>query len=253
MSGDAVVVEGVSFSIGPARLLDGVTLTARRGELLALVGPNGAGKSTMLGLLAGDMAPASGRITLSGLTPHQAPPRQLARLRSVMTQQHQQAFSFTVQELVEMGRAPHEASEVDDAIVGTALADAEVAHLAGRDVTTLSGGELARAVLARTLAQDAPIVLLDEPTAALDLRHQESVLRRAAGLAREGRCVLVVLHDLSLAARFCDRVAMFDAGRLAALGTPEVVLTAERIAEVYGQQVAVLAHPVTGRPLIVPV
>ena len=126
-------------------------------------------------------------------------------------------------------------------------------HLEGRDVTTLSGGELARTVFARTLAQQAGIVLLDEPTAPLDLRHQEGLLRRARTLADEGRCVLVVLHDLSLAARWCDRVAVFSAGELTALGAPDEVLTAARIEEVYGQEVVVIPHPATGRPLVVPV
>lgn len=108
-------------------------------------------------------------------------------------------------------------------------------------------------MFARTLTQDAAIVLLDEPTAALDLRHQETLMQRARRLADEGRCVLVVLHDLSLAARFCDRLAVFSDGELSALGSPEQVLTPERIEQVYRQQVAVLEHPVTGRPLVVPV
>ena len=248
-----VVVEGVGFCIGAARLLHEVSFTASRGELLALVGPNGAGKSTMLSLLAGDLIPTSGRVSLAGTSPHRWVPKALARERSVMTQAHAQTFSFTVRELVEMGRAPHDESAEDAPTVAAALQDAEVAHLAQRDVTTLSGGELARTVFARTLAQQAGIVLLDEPTAALDLRHQEDVLRRARVLADEGRCVLVVLHDLSLAARWCDRVAVFSAGELTALGSPIEVLTPERIEQVYGQQVVVLEHPVTGRPLVVPV
>ncbi|MGO2774460.1 MAG: heme ABC transporter ATP-binding protein [Brachybacterium tyrofermentans] len=244
---------GAGFTIDGARLLEDVSFTASPGELVAMVGPNGAGKSTMLALLAGDLVPTTGEVTLAGIAPHRWTAKALARERSVMTQQHGQAFSFTVRELVEMGRAPHDASDEDDEIVAAALVDAEIADLAERDVTTLSGGELARTVFARTLTQSAAIVLLDEPTAPLDLRHQELLMQRARELADEGRCVLVVLHDLSLAARFCDRVAMFSAGRLAALGAPESVLTPERIEDVYRQKVAVLAHPVTGRPLVVPV
>lgn len=248
-----VVVDGVGFTIGEARLLHAVSFTASRGELIALVGPNGAGKSTMLSLLAGDLVPTDGDIALAGTAPHRWAPKALARERSVMTQAHAQTFSFTVRELVEMGRAPHEASDADGEIIDAALRDAEVDHLEQRDVTTLSGGELARTVFARTLAQQAGIVLLDEPTAPLDLRHQEGLLARARRLADEGRCVLVVLHDLSLAARWCDRVAVFSAGELTALGMPAEVLTPERIAEVYGQEVVVMEHPVTGRPLVVPV
>lgn len=246
-------VHEVGFTIGGARLLGGVSFSASPGELVAMVGPNGAGKSTMLALLAGDLVPTEGEISLAGTAPHRWQAKELARRRSVMTQQHGQAFSFTVRELVEMGRAPHDASERDEELVTASLVEAEIEELAHRDVTTLSGGELARAVFARTLTQDAAIVLLDEPTAALDLRHQETLMQRARRLADEGRCVLVVLHDLSLAARFCDRLAVFSDGELSALGSPEQVLTPERIEQVYRQQVAVLEHPVTGRPLVVPV
>lgn len=246
-------VRGVSFEIGGARLLQDVSFTASPGEMVAMVGPNGAGKSTMLALLAGDLVPTEGEISLAGAAPHRWAAKALARERSVMTQQHSQAFSFTVRELVEMGRAPHDASDRDEPLIAASLADAEISELAHRDVTTLSGGELARAVFARTLCQDAGIVLLDEPTAALDLRHQESLMRRSRALADEGRCVMVVLHDLSLAARYCDRLAVFSSGSLSALGTPEEVLIPERIERVYGQKVAVLPHPMTGRPVIVPV
>jgi iron complex transport system ATP-binding protein len=154
-----------------------------------------------------------------------------------------------------MGRAPHPASDVeaDGRIVRESMEAAEVESFAGRDVTTLSGGELARAVFARVLAQQTPVLLLDEPTAPLDLRHQEAVMAKARALARQGACVLVVLHDLSLAARYCDKVAMFAGGHLVSFGEPEEVLTAERIGEVYGQEVLVLRHPHTGRPLVVPV
>lgn len=245
-------VREVGFRIGGAQLLDGVSFDASAGELVALVGPNGAGKSTMLSLLAGDLVPSEGEILLAGTAPHRWPAKPLARQRSVMTQQHGQAFSFTVHELVEMGRAPHDASDRDEQLIAASLRAAEIQELAERDVTTLSGGELARAVFARTLTQDTAIVLLDEPTAALDLRHQETLMRRARTLADDGRCVLVVLHDLSLAARYCDRLAVFSEGALTALGTPEEVLTPERIERVYRQRVTVLEHPVSGRPLVVP-
>lgn len=250
---NAVTVDRASFRIGSSQLLDSVTLEADRGEVLALVGPNGAGKSTLLSLVAGDQRPTSGEVLVGGLAPHAWPARALARERSMMTQHHSQAFSYTVREAVEMGRAPHPASADDAGIVTAALADADVPALAERDVTTLSGGELARTVFARVLAQDAAVVLLDEPTAALDLHHQEVLMARARRLAQEQRCVLVVLHDLTLAARYCDRIAMFSRGGLVAAGTPEEVLTPERIGEVYRHEVSVISHPVSGRPVIVPV
>jgi iron complex transport system ATP-binding protein len=171
----------------------------------------------------------------------------------MMTQHHSQAFSYSVREAVEMGRAPHPPSDDDERIIEDALSDADVAELAERDVTTLSGGELARTVFARVLAQDAGVVLLDEPTAALDLHHQEVLMARARRLADEDRCVLVVLHDLTLAARYCDRIAMFSRGALVACGAPREVLTPERIREVYRHEVTVIDHPVSGRPVIVPV
>lgn len=248
-----IEVVDVAFRIDGVSLLEEVSFSAADGEMLALVGPNGAGKSTMLSLLAGDFVPSSGSVALRGLAPHRWPSRALARERSVMVQQHSQAFSYTVREMVEMGRAPWDASEEDDALITSSLAAAEITPLAPRDVTTLSGGELARTVFARVLTQDAGIVLLDEPTAPLDLRHQEALMARSRQLADEGRCVLVVLHDLSLAARYCDRIAVFSSGRLAALGSPQEVLTAERIERIYRQSVSVLEHPVTGRPLVVPI
>ncbi|RMI43432.1 heme ABC transporter ATP-binding protein [Streptomyces triticirhizae] len=251
--GPWVVAEGVGFSVNGATLLRDVDLTLGPGSVVALVGPNGAGKSTLLGLVAGDHAPTAGRLLVGGLPPTAWRANALARNRSVMAQQHTAAFAFSVRELVTMGRIPHPPSPDDPGIVERALADADVAGLAERDTTTLSGGELARTAFARALAQTTPLVLLDEPTAALDLRHQEAVMRVATERAAEGACVVVVLHDLNLAARYADRVAMFADGRLVADGTPDEVLTEERIAEVYGQTVRVLRHPVSDQPLVVPV
>lgn len=247
-----VELDGAGFAIDGVPLLQDVTLTAGAGEVLALVGPNGAGKSTTLSLLAGDISPTSGTVRVAGRAPRDWPPQEIARHRSVMTQHHDPAFSFTVREMVALGRSPHPVREDDDELIDEALVAAEVEDLAGRDVTTLSGGELARTVFARTLAQHTPVLLLDEPTAALDLRHQELLLSRCHRLAAAGCCVLVVLHDLSLAARHCDRIAMFDAGHLVAVGSPEEVLDPERITAVYRQRVTILSHPDTGRPLVVP-
>lgn len=253
-AGEPIIrVEGVGVDIGGASLLRDVSFQARAGELLALVGPNGAGKSTMLSVVSGDRAPTTGVVSLDGAEVGRRRPRALARLRAVMTQQQSVVFSFTVEELVRMGRAPHPASESDDAVVEGSLRTAEMGPLAHRDVTTLSGGELARAMFARVLAQTTPVLLLDEPTAPLDLRHQETVMRTAARLAGDGACVLIVLHDLSLAARYCDRIAMFASGRLATIGPPDEVLTVDRIAEVYGQRVQIMRHPGSGRPIVVPV
>lgn len=248
-----VIVDSVGVRVDGRALLEDVSLRAAPGEIIALVGPNGAGKSTLLRALSGDIVPDSGRIEIFGRPPQAWKSKELARRRAVMAQDHAVAFSFTVREVVEMGRVPYDRADDDEAIVDDALRDGDVSGLERRDATTLSGGELSRTVFGRVLAQRTGIVLLDEPTAALDLRHQENAMAIAAKLAQEGRCVVVVLHDLNLAARYAHRVAMFSRGRLVADGSPSQVLTVDRIGEVYGQKVRVLAHPTTASPLVVPV
>ncbi len=249
-------LRGVGVSIGGRRILDGVDLAVRPGELVALIGPNGAGKSTALGVLAGDTEPDTGSALIAGRDARTLKVTELGRLRAVLLQQKGVSFSYPVREVVAMGRMPWARtpqSDDDEAIVTDALERTATAHLADRDVTTLSGGELARVSLARVLAQRCPIVLLDEPTDALDLGHQEQVLTLATGLARAGGAVLAVLHDLNLAAAYADRVVLLSGGRVVADGTPEEVLTAERLAAVYAYPVEVIPHPGTGAPLVLPV
>lgn len=233
-------------------VLDAVDLCLRAGTLTALVGPNGAGKSTLLALLAGDTVPDSGKALLQGRALADWPVRELALQRAVMAQDHAVRFAFSVREVVAMGRLPHPPQPASDAlIVDAALDEVDVAALSGRDVQTLSGGEAARTSLARALVQCTPVLLLDEPTAALDLRHQERTLHTARELARQGRCVVVVLHDLNLASAYADRIVMLCDGRIAADGAPRKVLTRALIAQVYGQPVQVIEHPTRGVPLVV--
>jgi iron complex transport system ATP-binding protein len=236
-------------------LLHQVSLDVRAGEVLALAGPNGAGKSTALALLAGDLIPDEGEVRVSGAPLRKWSTVDLSRRRSVLPQQHTVTFPFTVGDVVRMGRTPwagtpNEAE--DDDAVARALAATDLTEFAGRRFTTLSGGEQARAALSRVLAQDTGVLLLDEPTAALDLRHTEEVLAVAAARAAAGDAVLVVLHDLGLAAAHADRVALLSAGRLAALGPPADVLTEHLLGEVYRHPVEVFAHPRTGRPVVLP-
>ena len=253
-AGRAVLVaERVSHAIGGSTILRNVSLTVDAGRVLVLVGPNGAGKSTLLGVLAGDVRPSSGVVRLDGRDVASYRPRELSRRRSVLLQSNDVSFGYTAAQVVEMGCAPWLGSgRDDDAIVARAVARADVAHLGARAYRSLSGGERARVSLARVLAQDTPVVLLDEPTAALDLRHQEDVLRVARELAGEGRAVVAVLHDLSLAAAYADDIAVVADGRTVAHGSPAEVLTAARIEEVYGTPVAVVADPVNGHPLVIP-
>lgn len=238
---------------GPA--LDAADLAVHSGEIHALVGPNGAGKSTLFGVLAGDIVPTGGAVQIDGRDVGGIHPRELARLRAVLLQDNTVSFPFTVEQVVRMGRAPwvRTAAEADDdAAVAAALTETDMTALAHRTLPALSGGERARAGLARVLAQRADLLLWDEPTAALDLRHQEDVLRLARRRAREGAAVAVVLHDLNAALAHADRATLLAGGRVVASGAPADVLTAEAIAAVYGQPVDVFPHPVTGVPLVVP-
>lgn len=250
----AFALEGVGYRIGGARILDGVTLDVAYGRVLALVGPNGAGKSSLLGILTGDAAASAGTVLLDGTPIGDYRATELARRRSVLLQSNQVSFGYTAYEVVEMGRAPWIGVDGgdDETKILESLARADVAHLASRTFSSLSGGERARVSLARVLAQDTPIVMLDEPTAALDLKHQEDVLRIAADLAAQGRAIVVVLHDLSLAAAYADDVVILHGGRVAAHGAPGAVLTETAVERVYGTPVRVMTDPDTGRPIVLP-
>jgi iron complex transport system ATP-binding protein len=251
----AITAHDVSVVIDGVRILEEVTLEVRAGEILALVGPNGAGKSTLLSVLSGDRRAASGGVAYGGRPIESLRPVELARMRSVLTQENVVTFPFRVRDVVEMGRSPWARTplaEDDSAAVAAALAQTDVSHLADRRFTTLSGGEKARASLSRVLAQRTPIVFLDEPTAALDLRHQEDTMRNARRLASSGAAVVVVLHELSLAGAYADRIALVSSGRLVRIGTPSEVLTAELVQKVYGLEVEILTQENTGRPIVLP-
>ncbi|CAN5389595.1 heme ABC transporter ATP-binding protein [soil metagenome] len=249
-----IVASDVSVELDGTLVLDGVSIEARAGEVLVLVGPNGAGKSTLLGVLSGERRPATGSVRIDGRDVAGIRNAELARLRSVLTQENTVSFPFRVVEVVAMGRAPwarEPEGRDDNQAVADALDAADVTHLARRRYTALSGGEKARVSLARVLAQRARAILLDEPTASLDLRHQEDVMRIARDLATAGHAVVVVLHDLSLASAYADRLALMSGGRLEAIGSPAEVLTEERVERVYGLPVQL--HLVAGRPVVVPI
>lgn len=253
---ELVRVEHVTHEVGDRRILDDVSLSVHAGELVVMIGPNGAGKSTMLSVMAGDLRPARGAVTIGGTSIGQWSVPDLARRRSVLLQKSSVSFPYAVREVVEMGRTPWrgrpESSE-DEASILEAMNVTDVARLAARDITTLSGGEAARAHLARVVAQRAPFMMLDEPTAALDILHQERVMRTCRRLAEAGAGVVVVLHDLDLAAAYADRILLFSEGRLAADGAPEDVMAPERLSAVYGWPIDVIRHPRTGRLVVLPV
>ncbi|WP_318387331.1 heme ABC transporter ATP-binding protein [Microbacterium maritypicum] len=246
---------GLTVRVGEGRtILDDASIAIRSGEVHALVGPNGAGKSTLFGVLSGDVAAQAGKSELDGRPIDRVKPRVLAQQRAVLLQENTVTFPFSTEQVVRMGRTPWArtpAAEDDDELMSAAMAQTEVTALRARAVPSLSGGERARVALARVLAQHTGLLLLDEPTAALDLKHHEDVMRLIRGRADAGIAVAIVLHDLNAALAHADRVTLLAEGRVAATGTPAEVLTAERIEQVYGQAVDVFPHPVTGVPLVV--
>ncbi|MBP7241089.1 ABC transporter ATP-binding protein [Amaricoccus sp.] len=246
-----LALEGVTASRGRRPVLAGVDLAVAPGEVVALLGANGAGKSTLLRAAAG-IAPASGVIRLGGAALGALDARARALRVAYLPQEREIAWALDVAALVGLGRLPHRATpEADRAAVAEAIAAMDLAGFEARPATELSGGERARALIARALAQEAPLLLADEPAAGLDPAHQIALMARLRLLARTGRGVLVALHDLSLAARWCDRAALLHGGRIVADGPPEAVLTAARLAEVYGI-VAHLDRDADG-PILVPV
>ncbi|MGQ7959411.1 heme ABC transporter ATP-binding protein [Pseudomonas sp. SP16.1] len=249
--------ESLSVRRGAAVVLAGIELSLQPGEVLGVLGPNGAGKSTLLGALSGELRADDGRVTLDQRALATWPGRERARRLAVLPQSSTLSFSFAVREVVAMGRLPHASGRLRDGqVVELALRAADVAHLAGRSYLALSAGERQRVHLARVLAQLWPgeagqNLLLDEPTSALDPLHQHTTLQAVREFAGQGAAVLVVLHDLNLAARYCDRILLLRQGRAHALGTPEVVLQAAPLREVFGLEVLIQRHPERGHPLIV--
>lgn len=247
----ALELDTVTLTRRGRTVLRDVSLILRRGEVMAIVGPNGAGKSTLLAVLAGDLTPTSGSVLIDGEPLAPLTPRQRALRRAVLLQSNDVSFSFTVYDVVAMGRNPWPADVQDETIVANSIAALDLLDVIQRPYRELSGGEQARASLARVVAQDTPIVLLDEPTAALDIRHQEEVFALARSWARAGRAVAIAVHDLSLAAAHADRVAIVDDGRISALGAPREVLTEEQIAATWHHDVNVIDDPY-GRLVVVP-
>lgn len=240
-----IALENVSVRLGGRTVVERVSATLDLG-LVGVLGPNGAGKSTLVRGLLG-LVPATGRVTVNG---------PVARTIAYLPQGGTIHWPVSVRRLVALGRLPHlgplaRLGSSDAAAVERAMAGADVAHLAERDATGLSGGERARVLLARALATEAPVLIVDEPLAALDPRHALAVMALLRAQADAGTLVLAVLHDLGLAARFCDRVMLMNGGRLVADGTPAAVLTRERIADVYGVEAWV--GDAGGVPAIVPI
>ena len=243
-------LKGISVVAGGREIVRELSLDVATGTVVGLVGPNGSGKSTALRCIYRALRPVRGTVLLDGDDLAGSGLRENARRIAAMTQDHGSDLDFTVTELVSLGRAPHLAGHrspgpEDERICAEAMARVRVTHLADRGVLTLSGGERQRVLAARALAQTPEVLVLDEPTNHLDIAHQLGLL---AALRDAGLTVLVVLHDLNLAAAACDRVGVLDDGRLVAAGTPEQVLTPDLVQRVFGVRADVVAHPVTGAP-----
>ncbi len=253
-----LATHGLRLGYGADVVVDGVDLALPGGAVTAVVGPNACGKSTLLRGMARLLAPAAGTVTLDGEDIHRMPARTLARRLGLLPQQATAPEGITVEALVRLGRYPHQRmltpwSAADQAAVEEALERTGTAALRDRPVDELSGGQRQRAWIALALAQDTPLLLLDEPTTFLDLRHQLDVLDLVEELnAEAGRTVVMVLHDLGQAARYADHLVVMCDGRPAAAGPPADVLTAELVEKVFRVECRVVPDPETGAPLVVP-
>jgi iron complex transport system ATP-binding protein len=267
----ALELEDVTVRYGDRTVLDEVSLSVRRGEFLALVGPNGAGKTSLLRTVNGLVTPDSGTVRIAGTDAATFSVRERARRVATVPQETSVGFDFPVRDLVAMGRTAHRSrfsrgGESDRAVVQRALDRTDTAAFADRSVGSLSGGERQRVVLARALAQAAPLLLLDEPTASLDINHQVRVLGLVSDLVHASgddstaeagatdtpaeRTAVAAIHDLDLAARFCDRVALLADGDIQAVGPPAAVLDAEQLRAAYGIETVVTENAATGTPTV---
>jgi ABC-type cobalamin/Fe3+-siderophores transport system ATPase subunit len=234
----------------------GVSLGVSAGEVVGLVGPNGSGKTTLVRAASRALRPTSGRVLVDGVDPYSISARRAARMVAVVPQDVVPAFSFTALEVAMMGRSPHRSAwhpggPEDWAQVRDAMAATGVSDLADRPIEALSGGERRRVVLAQSLAQDTPVLLLDEPTTHLDLLHVVELVTVVRSLADDGgRAILAVFHDLNVAAATCDRLCVLSQGRVVTTGPPHEVLTRELLADVYGVDADVVEEPRSGRPMV---
>ena len=253
--GAALSAADVTYDAGMARLLEAVSLEARAGSLLGLIGPNGAGKTTLLKCISRLLAPAAGQVRVDGQDLLRQSPREIARRVALLPQSAALDFAFTCLEVVLMGRNPHlgrfEAEGARDrSLARQSMAQTGTEAFAARLITEISAGERQRVLLARALTQQPRLLLLDEPTSGLDVQHQLQVFELIRGLVRRGLTAIAVVHDLNLAARYCDRLALLDRGRVHARGSVAEVLTPENLARVFHVEATVEHDPALGAPRV---
>ncbi len=260
MTSPAVLtVQGASVAFDHTVVLDAVNVTAHSGEVLALIGPNGAGKTTLLKAVSDDVALDAGSIVFGDKQLNHWPHLERARALAVLPQFSLLNFPYTVEEVVALGRTPHKTGTViDNSIVQEAMAAMDISHLKQRAYTHLSGGEKQRTQLARVLTQiwrhdDASprLLLLDEPTTALDLGHQQMLMQAVGRFASSGVAVIMVVHDVNIAAAYADRVLALKDGKVLAEGPTDTVINAELIASLFGAHVCLVTHPETGKCMVI--
>lgn len=251
-----ITLTDIVFRYNDVPALQAVSFDVRRGEFLGVIGPNGSGKTTLIRVIDGILVPEKGRVTVNGNTVRGMKRREIARVIAVVPQDFPMVFPFRVIEVVMMGRSPHLGmlrfeGETDLRIVEKAMEMTDTAPLAYRSMDSLSGGERQRVLIARALAQEPEVILLDEPTAFLDIRHQVELFDLMKVLNRErGLTVLAVTHDINLAASYCERVLLLKEGNIHHMGAPEAVVTEENIGAVYETDVLVDANPLSGLPRV---
>lgn len=256
MSEAHLLIHDVRVSYGAIEALRGATFQVEPGDLVGIIGPNGSGKSTLLKTVARVLQPDAGAVLLEGINLQERDTREIARIVGVVPQESPIVFDFSTLEVVLMGRSPHLGrfqmeSEQDLATARRAMELTDTVHLADRPITALSGGEKQRVIIARALAQEPRILLLDEPTTALDINHQIEIMDIVTRLNRDqGVTILVVFHDLNLAAQYCDYLVALTEGTVFAIGPPAEVLTEDNVRDIYQAPVLVGTHPTTGRPQV---
>lgn len=257
MDDSRVEVEELTYAVEGVELVRSISLAVGRGEFVGVIGPNGAGKSTLLSLVGGRLKPTRGSVSLLGDDIEGSSPVELALRRSMISRPMMAPVAYTVRTVVEAGRNPHRrmpgnTASTDSAAVDRAMRVTRVDHLASRAYGTLSSGEQARVQIARILAQDSPVALLDEPTASLDLANTEMILSVLTEGLETDHTTICVLHDLNAAAYYANRLLLVSRGEVVADGAPRKVLEPSLLSEVYGTAMTVIDHPTRGSPLVLP-
>ncbi len=252
MTHPVYVVDHLSVIRSGRALVDDISFGIEPGKLTVILGPNGAGKSTLLGVLAGDIVPDEGSVAFLEKEIRDWQTRELARHRAVLPQSTLLQFSFRAEEVVAMGRSalPPHSHEVEQLAINEAMGRTETGHLRQRSFPQLSGGEQSRVSFARVLTQETPVVLLDEPTASLDLRHQHHVMHVAKDIAQAGGTVIAIVHDINLACAYADTLILMDEGKIVAMGTPWEVAQHQILQQTFRCPMTVMNHPYLNCPLV---